>query len=323
MRRRQVLALGAGLVPLVAGCGSGRGPRERALASSTVSVIVPGPQGCGADRVARSLRGLAERASLVRGVQVVNRPGPTALAEFAETRTGARRLLMAELGTVGMVRPDRQAAAFAGTTPLARLCGEWELIAVPAASAFGSFGAFADAMRRDPAAVAVAGRAEGGVDHVMFGMLAQSLGVDPRLPHYVACRSGDDAAGAAAGGLAAAVVGSPAGLGERLRAGELRVLAVSAPDRVPGLDAPTLLECDTHLYCADWRALLGPGDLPDDDRDALVGMCRSVTETASWREHCRRNGWAPLYLDGDDFGRWLGVESARLSKAFGDLGLRA
>ncbi|GAA1255795.1 tripartite tricarboxylate transporter substrate binding protein [Sphaerisporangium rubeum] len=323
MRRRQFLALGAGLVPLVAGCGTVPGPRERALAASTIALVVPGPQGCGADRAARCLGGLARREGLVRGVQVADRPGSAALTEFTGTRTGTRRLLVVELETVALARAGRQAQAFAGTTPLARLCGEWELIAVPAASGLGSFGAFADAMRRDPSSMSVAGRAEGGVDHIMFGMLAQSLGVDPRLPRYVACRSCDDAAGATSGGLADAVLGSPAGLRHRVRAGELRVLAVSAPDRVPGLDAPTLLECDTHLYCADWRALLGPGDLPPDDRDALVAMCRSVTATASWREHCRRNGWTSLYLDGDDFGQWLRVESARLGRTLGDLGLRA
>ncbi|MFC6084344.1 tripartite tricarboxylate transporter substrate-binding protein [Sphaerisporangium aureirubrum] len=322
MRRRQVLALGAGLAAAAAGCGSAIGARERALANSGISLIVPGPPGSVADRVARSLRGLAEREALVRGVEVVNRPERSALAEFAAAR-GPGRLMLAELETVGTVRPGRQATAFAGITPLARLCGEWELVAVPSASAIGSFAAFADTMRRDPAAVAVAGRAEGGVDHVMFGMLAQSLGVDPRLPHYVACRTGEEAAGASAGGLAAVVLGSHSGLRARVRAGDLRVLAVSAPDRLPGLDAPTLFECDAHLYCADWRALLGPGDLPGDDRDALVAMCRAVTETASWRELCHRNGWAPLYLDGDDFGQWLRVEAARLSKAFGDLGLRA
>jgi putative tricarboxylic transport membrane protein len=319
MRRRQVLALGTGLLALAAGCGSATDSRK--LASMPLSVVVPGPYGGDSDRVARSLKGVAEREALAGGVQVVNRPAHAALTEFARARTTGR-LLMAEPELVATVRAVRPAGAFSGTTPLARLCGEWEVLVVPVTSRLASFGAFADAMRRDPAALAVAGRAAGCVDHVLFGMLAQSLGVDARLLQYVAYPSSEEAITALEGGRVGAVLSSHAGVRRRVQSGELQVLAVSSPDRIQGVEAPTLLECDVHLYCANWRGLLGVGRLPDDDRDALIGLCHELAESARWRETCARNGWTPLYLEGEEFRQWLRIESARLSRALGDLGLR-
>jgi putative tricarboxylic transport membrane protein len=319
MRRREVLALGAGLVALAAGCGSAT--RSSKLASTSLSMVVPGPYGGESDRVGRALQGVAELDAVVGRVQVVNRPAHAALTEFTRARR-ADQLLMAEPELVGTVRTVRQAGAFANTTPLARLCGEWEMLVVPAASRLGSFGAFADALRRDPSRMAVAGRAEGGVDHVLFGMLAQSLGVDARLLRYVAYPTNAEAVTALAGGQVAAALGSHAGVRERVRAGQLHVLAVSSPDRIPGMDAPTLLECDVHLYCANWRGLLGAGGLADEDRAALIRLCRDVADSARWRGLCEGNGWTPLYLEGEDFRQWLRMESARLSRALGELGLR-
>ncbi|MFC4585307.1 Bug family tripartite tricarboxylate transporter substrate binding protein [Sphaerisporangium corydalis] len=319
MRRRQVLALGAGLVTLAAGCGSATGSRK--LASTSLSMMVPGPYGGEADRLARSLTGAAERDGLVGRLRVVDRPARAALAEFTRARR-ADQVLLAEPALVCTVPPVRQATAFAGTTPLARLCGQWEVLVVPAASRLATFGAFADAMRRDPARVAVGGRAEGGVDHLLFGMLAQSLGVDARTLHYVAYPTSAEAVTALAGGRVAAALGGHAGVRDRVRTGELHALAVSSPDRIQGVRAPTLLECDVHLSCADWRGLLGSADLPDEDRAALSGLCHDVAESARWTELCARDGWTPLYLEGEDFRQWLRVETARLGRALGDLGLR-
>ncbi|GGL07598.1 C4-dicarboxylate ABC transporter substrate-binding protein [Sphaerisporangium melleum] len=319
MRRRQVLALGAGLVALAAGCG---GPAStRKLAAATLPIVVPGPSGGDADRVARALKGVAEKAALVADLRPVNRPSHVALAEFTRVRH-ARQVLMAEPALVGTVRAPRQAGAFTGTTPLVRLCGEWEVLVVPGASRLRSFGAFADAMRRDPAGLAVAGRTQGCVDHMLLGMLAQSLGVDARLLRYVAYPTSGDAVTALTGGRAAAALAGHSGVRDRVRAGDLRVLAVSSPDRIPGVPAPTLLECDTHLDCANWRGILGPRDLPEDDLAALVEMCRYVAGSERWQQACARNGWAPLYLEGEDFRQWLRVETARLARAVGDLGLR-
>ncbi|MET8160495.1 tripartite tricarboxylate transporter substrate-binding protein [Sphaerisporangium sp. NPDC005289] len=319
MRRRQVLALGAGLVALAAGCADPSGSRK--LGSVTLPVVVPGPSGGEADRVARALKTVAERDTLVRELRVVNRPQYTALTEFGRA-PHPRQVLLADPELVGTVGAARQATAFAGTTPLARLCGEWEALVVLDGSHLATFGAFADLMRRDPGRLALGGRAEGGVDHVLFGMLAQSLGVDARLLRYVAYPTSGEAVAALAKGEVGAVLAGHNGVRAALRAGGLRALAVSSPDRIPGVEAPTLLECDTHVNCANWRGLIGPGGLPEGDRAALTGMCRDLAGSPRWRELCARSGWTPLYLEGEDFRQWLRVESARLGRALGELGLR-
>jgi putative tricarboxylic transport membrane protein len=107
-----------------------------------------------------------------------------------------------------------------------------------------------------------------------------------------------------------------------IRAGRLRPLAVSAPERMDRVDAPTLVESGVRLVYANWSGLVGPRTLGGRERDALLDLCRAVGDSPAWHAACARNGWAPMYLGGDDFREWLADESGRIKQVLGELGLR-
>ena len=65
-------------------------------------------------------------------------------------------------------------------TPIARLTGEYEVIAVPAASPIGDLHQLIDVFRRRPEAFAWGGGSAGGTDHILAGLIAEAAGVDPR-----------------------------------------------------------------------------------------------------------------------------------------------
>ena len=51
---------------------------------------------------------------------------------------------------------------------------------------------------------------------------------------------------------------------DQIKAGQLRVLAVSSDERVEGVDAPTLKESGIDLTFANWRGVLAPPGISDD-----------------------------------------------------------
>ena len=52
----------------------------------------------------------------------------------------------------------------------------------------------------------------------------------------------------------------------------MRLLGGSAPQRLHGLDGPTLKESGLDLELANWRGVFAPPGTADDHRKALIGF---------------------------------------------------
>ncbi|GGL13702.1 Bug family tripartite tricarboxylate transporter substrate binding protein [Planomonospora parontospora] len=328
MHRRRFFGITAGVVVAAAGCGAtgGAGPP----AWGRLSVIAPAARGREADRVARALASALTGDGLARTVEVGNHPGgagAAALAALAASRTSGvpftreGGLLVAGMPMVAGAETSGAAPLAESATPLARLVGEWAALAVSADSPLRSFEDFAARLRRDPAGLVVGGRSAGGPDHVLYGMIGKCLGVDARLLDYTGYAGAGQAVEALGGGWAAAVLVPARALAAGLASGRLRALAVSSRDRIDGIEAPTLMELEVRLEYADWRGLLGPGGMSDEDREAAVALCDRIDASPRWRELCARQGWERVYLSGGDFGQWLATETERTRGVLYELGL--
>src|SRR5437867_4051469 len=91
-------------------------------------------------------------------------------------------------------------------------------------------------------AVTVAHVAAAGTDHILAGLIAQAVGADATKVNYVPFSGGGEALAAVMGGhVTAGVSGLSEWIGQ-IQAGELRGLAISSPERIKGVDIPTLKE---------------------------------------------------------------------------------
>ncbi|WP_157522205.1 Bug family tripartite tricarboxylate transporter substrate binding protein [Herbidospora cretacea] len=307
MRRREFLLWGAGIAALAAGCGAD--PRPLGV---PLSLVVPAAVGGQDDRFAHELRTVVRERGLAHAVDVTTCDGHrTTIRGFAEGRSSGR-LLVAGPALVNT----------AGTVPLARMAGEWAVVVAPMGTEIRDFDGLAATLRRSTGSILMGGRTYGGADHVLCGLIAKGLGADPRLVDYAAFPDKDGLIGALLEGRVAAGVGGVAQLAPQIRAGRIRALAVSAPERLPEVDAPTLMESGVRHIHADWRGLLAPGTLREEDRAHLLDICRGVSTSAEWSASCHRHHWAPLYLDGPDFRDWLRVETTRSRDILTDLGIR-
>ncbi|MBM9622455.1 Bug family tripartite tricarboxylate transporter substrate binding protein [Streptomyces zhihengii] len=327
MRLRTPFAvLGAALLVLVAppllttGSGDGTGTRIPGL-----RIMVPNTPGGGYDITARTAARNAEDAGLSHGIEVFNLPGAggtVGLARLAGERGNGKLAMSMGLGVVGAVHTNKAPTTLADTTPIARLTEEQDIVVVGKDSPYRTIDELIAAWKAAPGKLPVGGGSSpGGPDHLAPMLMAQAAGIAPRSVNYVPFDGG--------GELLASILGDKvafgvSGVGEyldQIRSGELRLLAVTGPERVPGLDAPTLREAGLDTEFTNWRGIVAPPGLSDGERDRLVALVTELHASKEWQESLRTNGWDDAFLTGDRFGDFLAEQDRNVDQVLKELGL--
>nr|WP_298682147.1 tripartite tricarboxylate transporter substrate binding protein [uncultured Dongia sp.] len=323
LTRRQALKTGAALAAL-ATAGGLLMPGAALAALDALTVVAPAKPGGGWDQTARSMQEVFQTTGIVKAVQVENvagAGGTVGLAQFANRKGDASAVLVGGLVMLGAILTNKSPVSFKDVTPLARLTGEYEVIVVPAASELKSMGDLAAKLKADAGSVSWGGGSAGGTDHILAGLIAKAAGADVTKLNYVAFSGGGEALAAIVGGHVTCGV---SGLGEfeaQIKAGELRALAISSGERLPGLDAPTLKESGLDVELANWRAVFGAGELADADKAALLDAVDQMVKSDAWKQTLATKGWMDTYLAGDAFAAYLSEEEARVTTVLKEIGL--
>jgi putative tricarboxylic transport membrane protein len=288
-----------------------------------LTIIAPAAPGGGWDQTARAMQRALLAAEPGAIVQVENVPGAAGtigLARFVSAERGRpEALLVTGLVMVGAIAATGSAVSLADATPIARLTGEHEVIVVPAASPHRTLRDLLDALVAAPAAVSWGGGSAGGTDDLLVRLIAEAVQVPPAAANYVAFSGGGEALAAVLGGQVTAGVSGYGEFAGAITAGQLRVLATSAPSRDPLVDAPTLREAGVDLDLANWRAVVAPPGISAAEREALTARVRRMAASPAWRETLQRTGWTDAYLDGPAFAQFLLAEQARVQATLGRL----
>lgn len=325
-RVRRIAAFTAvALVALTAatGCGVTRGsddPSNRRL-----QMMIPNSPGGGYDLTGRAAAQALEDNDLTGRFEVTNvlgASGTVAMQRLANSEGADDLIMTMGLGVVGAVYTNGSDARVSDMTPIARLIQEQEGLLVPADSPFETVEDLVSAWQADPGSVRVGGGSSpGGPDHLFPMQLAQAVGIDPGEVNYISYDGG--------GPLTTALLGSKidvgtSGLGEfegRLDDGSLRVLAVSGEERLANVDAPTLTEEGIDLVFTNWRGVLAPPGISEEQRDYLVGLMTEMHATEEWRAALERNGWIDDFATGEEFATFLEEQDRRVEETLKELGL--
>lgn len=294
--------------------------------SRTVRIVAPANPGGGWDQTARALqRSLRESGLVEQSVEVSNVPGAGGSIGLADLVSRGRgdphHLLVTGLVMLGAVRANDAPVTLAQATPIASLTRDWLAVVVPSASRYRTLQELVADFRADPRSISWGGGSAGGTDHLLVGELARAVGVPPSGINYVAHAGGGEATASL---LSSAVTAGVSGVEEfraQIEAGQLRVLAVSGEERVPGIDAPTLKEAGVDVAMSNWRGLVAPPGLDPEEQAALIDLVERLHGTQQWQETLRANGWEDFFLTGDEFERFLREEEERVERVLLDLGL--
>ena len=138
---------------------------------------------------------------------------------------------------------------------------------------------------------------------------------------YVPFAGGGEALAALLGNQVAAGISGYGEFAEQVKAGALRLLAISADKKQEGIDAPTMKEAGIEVELFNWRGVFAPPGVSDEDKAAMVALVDKMANSASWQTELKNRNWTPILLTGDDFGKFLTEDTARIEAILKDLGL--
>jgi putative tricarboxylic transport membrane protein len=327
MFNRRDILLGTLCAPAAAAIPAALLPTGPARAQSIelLKLFVPAAPGGGWDQTARTMEQVLRDIKAVNGVQITNvggAGGTVGLPQFINQWKGqGNALMVGGMVMVGAIIANKSPVKLTSTTPIARLTGEFEALVVPTASSFKTAKDFADALKADPTKVPVAGGSAGGTDHILLGMIAKAVGVAPNKVSYVAFAGGGPATAAILGNQVAAGISGYGEFAEQVKAGKMRILAISADKRQEGIDAPTLKEQGIDVELFNWRGVFAPPDVSAADRTAMVTLVEKMAASPQWAEQCKKRDWTQITLVGDAYKAYLETETARIEGILKDLGL--
>jgi putative tricarboxylic transport membrane protein len=315
--------MAAGLA--VAGLTAFAGVPSAQAAIDQLKIMAPAAPGGGWDTTARTMQTALIQGGVVKNVQVNNvtgAGGTIGLASLVNNMKGdGNQLMVMGLVMVGAILTNKSPVTLQQTTPIARLTGEYELVVVPTNSKLKDMKDLVAELKKNPGAVSWGGGSAGGTDHILVGLIAKTVGVDPTKVNYIAHSGGGEAMANILGGKVTAGVSGYGEFAPQIQAKRLRVLAVSAPERIAGLDAPTLKEQGIDVELANWRAVVAPPGLNDQQKKDLIDVIARMHKTTQWQEALKKNDWADLYLAGDEFAAFLKEEDKRVTEILKSIGL--
>jgi putative tricarboxylic transport membrane protein len=296
------------------------------VAAAQVNVMVPAGPGGGWDTTARqTMQAMSDAGIETAGVNYTNKGGAAGtigLAEFVSGNQGNDNgLIFMGAIMVGGIELNKSPVKLDQTTPIARLTNEYDAIVVAPDSEFKTIDDFVAALKADPGAVPVGGGSAGGIDHIALALIAKNQGVDVSKINYIAQASGAETVAGVIGGSLKAGISGVSEFREFIESGRLRVLAVTSPERLPGIDAPTLKEAGIDVEIGNWRGVLGAPGMSAEARQQWIDRFDKLHATDQWKTTLETQGWEDAYLSGDEFASFLTSESERMIGVLKDVGL--
>ena len=323
---RRVLVLGALATFAIAGPAAAQD-----FTPDNTECIAPANPGGGWDFTCRQVGKTLQDLKLVPGtMQVTNLAGGgggVAFAEVVNKRNDDNNLIVAASSATSTRLAQ---GAFPGNTMdqvrwIASVGADYGIIAVAKDSPVNTLPELMDKIKADPKSVSIAGgSAVGGWDHLKVLMAAQAAGIeDVRTIKYVAFDGGGEAVTQLLAGSVQAFTGDASEAKGFVDSGDIKVIAVLAPERLEGDFAsfPTAKEQGIDVVGANWRGFYAPGGMSDAAYEYWVDAIGKVYASDEWKQVMAQNGLAPLDLQGDDFQAFVKESVDRIAGISKEIGL--
>lgn len=293
-------------------------------ARSKLTLIAPAAPGGGWDGFARESQQVLRGDGIVNNPQVVNIPGAggtIGLSQFVQDPNREDALLVTGGVMVGAIELADNPESFDDVVPIARLADDYAALVVPSDSEFNTLEDFLTAWQQDPGGTSIGGGSLGSIDHLLSGMLAKEVGIDPRAVNYLAYSGGGEALNSLLSHTTAAGMSGYNEVSDQIEAGTLRVLAISSEERLDGVDVPTFIEQGVNVSMSNWRGVVAAPGITDDARAEFVAIIDELHASPEWQDALARNSWTDTYSTGEDLEAFIDGEVATAQQIVEDLGL--
>jgi putative tricarboxylic transport membrane protein len=276
-----------------------------------VELVATNAPGGGSDRIGRMMiKLLQERRLIPVPVNLVNKPGGGSAVAYNYIIQhpgnghflvmGSRSLLTNNITGYG--------PSYTEMTPVVHLFDEYIAVTVKPVSPIRTGRDMIAFVKKDPTAISFGiATSLGSPNHSGVAAAMKTAGIDIRKTKNVIFNSGGQASTALLGGHIDVVPVSVAFAASLFRNQQVRLIAVSSPQRLPGIlkDVPTWKEQGYDAVVAQWRVLIGPKGMTPGMVAYWENVIRRVMETDEWKKELEENFWIANFQTGAETRKFL------------------
>ena len=321
MKTRHVcLALGVLATPLACGPAA-----AQSYPVKPIEMVIHTNPGGGQDVFGRLLAEISAREKLLpQPFTIVNRTGGsgTVAATFFKSRRGDPYYLLSVSTTIALTAAHRPELGLGLDiyTPLALYGFDLQSITVPIDSKFKTFKDLIETARREPNTIIDGIASATGTARLLLYYLEKETGAKFK---YVSFKSGADAMTAVMGNHVHMTTENVSEVYGAVEAKKLRILAVPAQQRLPGLpDVPTLRELGYNIHVGGGRGFAMPPGVPKDAAAIMEAALEKAHKSPQWREYAARNMYENTYMGSAAFTQWLQKQLAPMGEFMEAVGIK-
>jgi putative tricarboxylic transport membrane protein len=330
MRRATLLkvaALTAAFGMLAGACQPGAGPAGKPATKypeRQVTLINAYSPGGGTDILFRNIDAVAQKIQAFPQSFVIETKtggnGTVGKAAAVSAKPDGYTLTVADDGNMYQDLANEQPFAYNDFTFISRMVIDYNMLVVRSESPFTSFQQLIDAAKARPKALSVAGTNIGSTDQIQLVQISKLAGVEFT---YTPFNSGGDVATNLLGGHVDAAMANPSEVWEQIRAGKVRALVITAPERLKDLqDVPTLKESGVDLVVSQFRGIAGPKGMPAEIVKVLEDGFKKVSDSTEWKsEYLDKFQQINGYMNSAEFTQYMDEQYKENEGLFKELGL--
>ena len=291
--------------------------------SKPIELVSPTGAGGGSDLVARTVAEIIGKEKLLPQPLVIqNRPGGGgAVGQVHVAAKRADPYIVLVAGTSLLTVPVRTGldAGLDKFQPLGMIGVDLNSVAVREDSPYKTVKDLVAAARANPKSINIGITFPGGTAHSLMYRLEQLTGAKFNT---VSFKSGTDAVAAVLGGHVHATAENLGEIMPHVEGKKLRLLAIPAMKRMPQVpNVPTLKELGYDIHSGAFRGFVAPAGIPKDAVTVLETAFARVHKSAQWREYMTRNLYEDVYMNADEFTRYLSSQQAEFNRFLTEMGL--
>jgi len=203
--------------------------------------------------------------------------------------------------------------------PVARMYAEYSAIAVKADSKYKTIEELVADLKKDPKSMAIVGNAVGGVDYYVAAQLFEALGLSIKDMNYTA--NSTVAASILSDAKYAFAVSGYGDFPSYVQAGTLRLLAVTGPTPIKGVNVPTLTSKKIDVVVQNWRGIVLPPKTSAAGRAIVIRALDIVNASKSYATYLEGQKAFYNWLPGASFDNWLKGEEKKIRRLYAEIGL--
>lgn len=294
---------------------------------NAVEFIATNAPGGGSDRILRLMQKvIQDQPGMTVPVNVVNKPGggSSIAYNYLNQHPGNGHYLVLASKSLLTNNIVGRGPSYTTLTPVAHLFNEYIAVTVTPNSPIKTGKDLVERLKKDPQAVSFGiATSLGAPNHQGVAVALNRAGIDVKKLRAVIFSSGGAATTALFGGHIDVAPISVAFATSLLRNGQVRILAIAAPQRLPGdlAGVPTWREQGYDAVVSQWRGFIGPKDMTVPQIAYWEQALRRLLDFPEWKKELDANFWQADFRDSAGFRKVLDEDHAELGRFLDDIGL--